>query len=206
MPMKTYDELRTICKRSSRISERVVDNFLISYAAGHQGLEKKMEREFDRYRHVGKKLGKENINMLKSQYLAHKVFRQDGLLGKFMKHPALGRFKGEERDYLDQVANLPWRFCFSVIVEEPATDFFVMEDVFTGKKYLLFSPTVSEIKESNKPSLWFNLIGFNGFCWQSYGPVVYYLSFDVDDIWFYATENCGGAAFTKHLTIDGHEK
>jgi len=186
--MKTYDELRAICKRNSRISERVVDDFLISYAAGHQGLEKKMEREFDRFRHVGKQMGKENINMLKTQYLAHKVFRQEGLLGKFLKHPALDRFKGEERDYLAQALKLPWRFCFSVIVDEPASDFYVMEDVFSGKKYLLFSPGVSDIRDKASPVLWFNLIGFNGFCWQSYGPVVYYLSFEAADIWFYATE------------------
>lgn len=38
------------------------------------------------------------------------------------------------------------------------------------------------------PRLWFNLIGFNGYCWQSYGPVVYYKSFEPDDIWFFATE------------------
>ena len=62
--MKTYAELRTICKRNSRVTERVVDDFLLSYAAGHQGLEKKIEREFDRFRHVGKQMGKENSNML----------------------------------------------------------------------------------------------------------------------------------------------
>ena len=98
--MKTYDELRQICEWTSRISERVVDDYLIAYAAGHRGLEKKMEQQFDRYRHVGKQLGKQVVNMLKSQYLAHKVFRQEGLLAKFLKHPALDRFTGEERDYL----------------------------------------------------------------------------------------------------------
>ena len=44
--MKTFEELGAICERTSRISKRVVDDFLLSYAAGHQGLEKKMEREF----------------------------------------------------------------------------------------------------------------------------------------------------------------
>lgn len=161
---------------------------MISYAAGHQGLEKKMEREFDRFRHVAKELGKENVNMLKSQYLAHKVFREGGLLGKFLKHPALGRFKGEELDFLTQALKLPWRFCFSVIVDEPAADFYTMEDVLTGKRYLLHSPAINGIRDSARPVLWFNLIGFNGFCWQSYGPVVYYQSFEAGDIWFYATE------------------
>ncbi len=186
--MKTYDELRSICKLSSRVSEDVVDDFLINYAAGHQGLEKRMDQQFDRFRHVSKQLGKEAVQMLKSQFLAHKVFKKEGLLGKFLKHPALGRFKGEERDYLEQAAKIPWRFSFSVIVDEPAADFYTMEDVFTGKMIQLYSPTISDIKEISNPTLWFNLIGFNGFCWQSYGPVVYYQSFEVGDIFFYATE------------------
>ncbi len=186
--MKTYEELRIICERNSRISERVVDDFLISYAAGHQGLEKKMEKQFERFSHVGRKMGKEVVNMLKSQYLAHQVFRQEGLLGKFLKHPALGRFKGEEWDYLVQQLKLPWRFCFSVIVDEPAPDFYAMEDVFTGKRYMLYSPGVSTVRVSANPVLWFNLIGFNAYCWQSYGPVVYYNGFEAGDIWFYATE------------------
>jgi hypothetical protein len=36
--------------------------------------------------------------------------------------------------------------------------------------------------------LWFNLIGFNGQCWQSYGPIMPFKSFDHDDIYFFATE------------------
>ncbi len=186
--MKTYDELRNICERNSRISARVIDDFLIGYAAGHRGLEKKMEQQFDRYRHVGKKLGREVVNMLKSQFLAHQVFKQEGLLGKFLKHPALDRFTGEERDFLLQQHKLPWRFCFSRIVDNPAEDFYTMEDVFTGKKYLLFSPGVSSIRRSISPVLWFNLLGFNGFCWQSFGPVAYYKSFEAGDIFFFATE------------------
>jgi hypothetical protein len=186
--VKSYEELRTICQRTSRISARVVDDFLINYAAGHQGLEKTMEKQFARFSHVGIKLGKKIVNMLKSQYLAHQVFRQDGLLGKFLKHPALGRFTGEERDYLFQQHKLAWRFSFSIIVDEPAADFYSMEDVFTGKRYLLYSPGVSDIRNHASPALWFNLLGFNGFCWQSYGPVVYYNGFETGDIWFFATE------------------
>ena len=43
-------------------------------------------------------------------------------------------------------------------------------------------------KDSASPILWFNLIGFNGFCWQSFGTVVYYNGFEKEDIWFFATE------------------
>jgi hypothetical protein len=36
--------------------------------------------------------------------------------------------------------------------------------------------------------LWFNMIAFNGSCWQSYGPIGAYRSFEPDDIFFFATE------------------
>ena len=36
--------------------------------------------------------------------------------------------------------------------------------------------------------LWFNLIAFNGVCWQTFGPLNAYQSFDEDDIFFFATE------------------
>ena len=64
MIVKSYEELRIICKRNSMISERVVDGFLINYAAGHQGLEKKMEKQFDRFSHLHKKMGKEAVSRL----------------------------------------------------------------------------------------------------------------------------------------------
>jgi Domain of unknown function (DUF6930) len=186
--MKNFDELRSICEINSRISKGVVDDYLIQYAAGHRGLEKQMDKQFDRYRHVGKRLGRQNVNMLKSQYLAHRVFKSEGLLERFMKHPALGRFTGAERDYLLQQQEQPWRFCFSVIVDEPEDDFFMMEDVLSGERFLLYSPSAANVRRSYSPRLWFNLIGFNGSCWQTYGPVVHYQSFEPGDIWFFATE------------------
>jgi hypothetical protein len=36
--------------------------------------------------------------------------------------------------------------------------------------------------------LWFNLIGYNGYCYQTFGPVTGFRGFTADDIFFYATE------------------
>jgi hypothetical protein len=64
-----------------------------------------------------------------------------------------------------------------------------MFDVFTGETFLLFSPTMSrEMSDTPMIRLWLNLILFNGMCWQTYGPVVYFHSFDADDIFFFSTE------------------
>jgi len=94
----------------------------------------------------------------------------------------------KERNYLEQQAKQPWRFSFSVIVEQPAEDFFIMKDVFAGDEFLLYSPGVANTLRDQRAILWFNLLGYNGTCWQSYGPIGAYNSFDPDDIFFFATE------------------
>ncbi len=200
--MTDYKKIRKICEYNSRISTRVVDDFLLAYAARHHGLEKKMNVQFDRYRHVISKFKKAHVEMFKSQFIIHRVFREGGLIGKFMRNPALERFKGEERDFLEQQVRVPWRFSFSEIIEEPEKDFFRMRDVFSGDEYLLFSPSTTDLAASSKPLLWFNLIGYNGVCWQSYGPIGAFNSFGPDDIFFYATERKPEIEEPEELSMD----
>jgi hypothetical protein len=129
--MKNYETMRGLCEKNSRISGKVVDGYLISFAAGHHNLEQKMDKQFAVYRHVTRKFEKEWIGIMKSQFIAHRIFRKEGLIGTFLNHPALNLFNREELDYLNQQAKQPWRFSFSVIIKEPERDFFLMEDVFT---------------------------------------------------------------------------
>jgi hypothetical protein len=186
--MKSYNEIRKVCENTSRLSAKIVDEFLVGYVASRHGLEKEMIRQFDPYRHVTKEFEQSWVNMFMSQYLAHRVFRKGGMIGKLLDNPVLGIFTGEERRYLEQQASVPWRFSFSVILDEPEADFFLMEDIFSGEEYLLFSPSTSEFLAAGDPLLWFNLVRFNGMCWQSYGPIGAFNSFRSDDIFFFATE------------------
>ena len=135
------------------MSAKLVDAHLIGYAARHQGLEKKMNQQFARYRHVTGKFDKGTVNMMKDQFIAHQIFKEGGMIGKIMNNPALKRFEGEERDYLEQQAVMPWRFSFSVITGEPEDEFFLMEDIFSKVEYLLFSPGISQLKASGNPFL-----------------------------------------------------
>lgn len=183
-----YESLRLHCERNSRISERVLDDFLLAFTAKHHGLGKKMLRHFATYRDVTSLLEKADVEMLESQFIIHKVFREGGLIEKFLRHPALDYFQGEERDFLIRGLEVPWRFSFAQIKGEPAEDFFLMEDVFSGEEYLLYSPGMTRIKAMNNILLWFNLAGFNGSCWQSYGPIAAYQCFGPGDVFFFATE------------------
>jgi hypothetical protein len=63
-----------------------------------------------------------------------------------------------------------------------------MEDVFSWEPYLLYSPSISKTLSEGPVSLWFNLIGFNGACWQTFGPVISFRGFEPDDIFFFGTE------------------
>jgi hypothetical protein len=103
---------------------------LVGYVASRDGMEKKMNRKFDRYRHVTKEFEKSWVDMLMSQYLVYRVFRKGGMIGKLLDNPVVRRFTGEERKYLEQQASVPWRFIFSVIVDEPEEDFFLREDCY----------------------------------------------------------------------------
>lgn len=186
--MKDFNQIISICKETSRISSKVVDEFLIYYAAERNNMENQMNRKFAAYKHITQKFPKEWVNMFKSQYIAHKIFTKEGLIKNYLNDSVLKRLRRDEVKYLEFQAANPWRFSFSIIKEIPFENFFIMRDVFREDEFLLFSPGVNKILESQRAILWFNMISFNGSCWQSYGPIGAYRSFEPDDIFFFATE------------------
>ena len=183
-----YEKVRQICEADSKLSVKVIDEFLLYYAAAKYHLNRSMTEAFNAYRHITQDFKQEWVNLLKAQYIAHKIFKKGGLVRKLTNHVELNRFNQQEKDFLSKQSQVPWRFCFSKIVDNPAPDFFIMEDVLSGEIFTLFSPNTSETLKSQSAILWFNLIAFNGSCWVTYGPIIAYKSFDVDDIFFFATE------------------
>ena len=186
--MNDFETIRKACDTSSSISKTVIDEFLIYYAAVQYKLDRTMTEAFSAYRHVTNEFEKEWVNRLKAQYLAHQIFKSGGLIRKMLPHAELKKLSPTKMHFLEQHARQPWRFCFSIILENPAKDFFKMEDILTGEQFLLCSPGTSDINKSQATALWFNLISFNGACWQSFGPIGAYKSFEPDDIFFFATE------------------
>jgi len=186
--IKDFKTAKIYCEENSKISANVVDDFLIYYAAERNNLEKDMNQQFATYKHITKDFQSEWVNMLKSQYIAHKIFKKGGLIKTYLNHPALNKLKSDEREYLEFQAENPWKFSFSVIKGNPAENFYIMEDVFREEEFLIYSPSTTVTLKTQPVILWFNMIAFNGSCWQSYGPVGAYRSFEPDDIFFFATE------------------
>ena len=81
--MNNYDSIRVICNQSSAFSRPVIDEFLMHYAARQEGLEKEMDRLLAPFRQVTKTFQPGWIGMIKAQYIAHRIFRKDGLIKKY---------------------------------------------------------------------------------------------------------------------------
>jgi hypothetical protein len=184
---KDYDSIRLICEESSAISSKVIDEFLMNYAATRNKTDKEFDKRLVAFKHIAKELEGPWIPFFKTQYIAHRIFREGGLIEKYLNHSEVKKLGAEELDYLHFQHHHPWRFSYSIINSNPAENFFEMTDVFRGDTFLLYSPGVTRMLDE-RYKLWFNLIGYNGSCWQSFGTIIGYQSFGPDDIFFFATE------------------
>jgi hypothetical protein len=183
-----YDTLRTVCNETTALSRTVIDEFLMYYAAQREGLEKEMDRLLLPFRQVTKNFQPGLLGMIKAQYIGQRIFKKDGLIKKYLNHAAIKALTPAEQDYLKRQSEFPWRYSYSIITDNPAPDFYQMEDVFNLEPYLLYSPSISKTLSEGPVSIWFNLIGFNGACWQTFGPVISFRGFEPDDIFFFGTE------------------
>ncbi|MEP7277208.1 MAG: hypothetical protein ABI813_01075 [Bacteroidota bacterium] len=200
--MPDYNQVRELCKKSSKISTGVIDEFIIYYAAKRDKLDEEFDAKISRFKKAVKEMPSNWTGMVKAQYIGHRIFKQQGLVARYLNQAAIKDLDAEEQNFLRQMAVRPWRFSFSEIKANPANDFYEMEDVFTGETYLLYSPSLSQTLLERPVLLWFNLVGFNGDCWQTYGPVTGFQCFDGDDIFFYATELNGSIDSESDLLKD----
>jgi hypothetical protein len=186
--MPDYNHLLDRCRYVNKISASLIDDFLVYYAARHDKVEREFETRISRFRDIEKEMPSNWKGLIKAQYIGQRIFKEGGLIHKYLNSAAIKARNDEEQEHLRIMAAYPWRFSFSEIRASPAPDFYEMEDVFTGDIFLLYSPSITRTLSEQSVLLWFNLIGYNGSCWQTYGPVISFQSFSSDDIFFYATE------------------
>lgn len=186
--MKKFNKIRERCNEDSRLLETTVDEFLLYYAGERFKLAPQFDKKVARFRHVTRDLEYSWINMFKSQYIGSEIFKEGGLINKVINHSALNHLSEDEKCFLKEQIEHPWRFSFSRIIDNPAVDFYQMEDVMSGEVNLFYSPSITSILGSNQVRLWFTLSNFNGMCRQCYGPVMHFSGFEKEDIEFYATE------------------
>lgn len=186
--MRNYESIKQTCKNSSKIAATVVDEFIMYYAADKDKLHNIILGQVKKYKEITQKIGQETTNKLIAQYIVHKVFKENGLIKKYLNHSAVKNLITTEYAFLEEQSKSAWKYRFSVITSNPAPDFYEMYDVFREEEFLLYSPGTTLTFETQSPILWFNLTAFNGDCWANFGPITGYNGFNEDDIFFFATE------------------
>jgi hypothetical protein len=65
-----------------------------------------------------------------------------------------------------------------------------MKDAISGETFLLYSPGIfqTNTEAGDVIKFWFLLIGFNGECWQTFGPLVYFRGIQPFDLFFFAKQ------------------
>lgn len=188
MNPESFEEMRGLCNEHSELSRIVIDDFLMYYAADKENLEPFMQKEFKKYSKITQTLNPKFINLFKAEYIVSRIFLKNGLLKKLLNHSAVKRLPKNEYEFLEFFLEHPWKFSFSIMIDNPAEDFYTMKDVFTGEEFLLYSKGTTATLSEKNVSIWFNLIAFNGKCWQSFGNIVYFVSMDDNDLFYFATE------------------
>lgn len=183
-----YTELKAHCQRISAISKTVVDEFLMYYAVEKERLQPLMEKHLHRYKNTVSEIDPANIRFLQAEFICHRIFRKSGYIHKYLQLPVVKNLGKPAQDFLLQQSMHPWKYTFAFIAAQPAPDFFEMEDGFTGEKFLLYSPGMQASLSDYHPRLWLLLVAFNGQCWQSYGLIIPFKSYTIDDLFFFATE------------------
>lgn len=186
--MSNFEQLEKQSRDTRQLIHSVIDNFLIGYADRNDNMSRKAKKAMAKYRHIRSEMPDIWYNMSWVQLIAHDIFKQDGLIKSYIHHSGLNHLTLKEKAFLEYQKNHPWRWSYSEITGRPYRDFFEMKDVFTGDSYLLQSPALSDIVESLPTKLCFNLILYDGSCWQAYGPVGSYAGFEPEDIHFFASQ------------------
>ncbi len=184
-----YEKIAEHCLRHKKISDKVLDQFLMPFIARKEGMDRKMNAYTLKYLHIIRKMPKEFFPMAMGEYIMGKTLTPDGLIHKYLNNIQLRSLEKTEREFLEFQADNPWRYCFARIAERKAKNFFILRDAFYEDEFLLFSPGVEAFwTQGRKQDLYFLLTGFNGLCFHTYGNILPFRSFDPDDIYFYGTE------------------
>lgn len=182
-----FKGLLGICEKNSRESEDVLD-WMMYYAGEREGLQRKFDLFAKKYPQIFRVIPEPNYGRFISQYIIHEVFKEGGLLKKYLNHSNVRSLPPAKYNYLENQINKDWSYCFFVILDNPEVDFYEVESVFSQQRFLIFSPGMTRTIQDQPVIMFSGLISSNGHCYQSFGPLLGFCSIDPDDIFYYATE------------------
>jgi hypothetical protein len=123
MNMTDYNKIRQFCQQESELTVDVLDNFLVYYAGEKEKLPQEFISLLHRFRHAIGGMPSGWIPAITTQFIAHRLFKSDGLIKKYLNHVAVKNLDPEQYTFLQLLSDTPWRFSFSEIRANPSPDF-----------------------------------------------------------------------------------
>lgn len=187
--MKNYNKIEQTCRQQSDLSKTFIDDFLIYYCDEREGLSEHFVKKLAQFRSIVLALPENWPAWAMSQYVAFRLFRKNGFAQQYINHAAILSRNSDEKELLSYQIAHPWRYTFCSVKNSPTRNFFEMVDVLTNEEFLLYSPGLEDnLKQQGPMQMFFYLIGFNGECWQTYGPHAYFRGLIPSDLLFYAKQ------------------
>jgi hypothetical protein len=106
--MTDFTKIKEQCDLNTSMSATVIDNFLLHYAAAKDDLSREFDYKIATYKHVTQQAETSWVNMMKSQYIIHRVFKADGLLRKYLNHAEIKRRPSAQQEFLKQQLSTPY--------------------------------------------------------------------------------------------------
>lgn len=105
--MYNFQEIRNHCLQDEAISREVLNDFLPYYAAGMDKLDKVFDRKVKNHKKAVAALPQSTINLMKSQFIIHKVFKSEGLIHKYLNHSHIKDLPKEQYLLLERHSKFP---------------------------------------------------------------------------------------------------
>lgn len=185
--MIDYQRLREISEEDTLNQTEALDDFLIRFVATGTKFHREWETCRAPYQPLISGMQRQLADSFHCQFIVQRIFRENGYVHEMLHDGTINDFEPPQQAYLRQHAPSPWYFRFCMITGNPEPDFYQMRDVFTGFEFLLFSQWVTKELASGHVRLWFTLVTNNGFCFQTYGPILKFKQFDPEKIFHFAT-------------------
>lgn len=197
--MHNFTKLLYTCEKSSGLMRTTIDQTLLPIAMEDRRFHSTfVERIKTEYPSFAEEMPGNWRNALGEQYAVAQLFGSKGLVKDYLEHRRVKQLSARERGFLTEQLQAPWEFVFMRSVDDLGNDFFEMKDLISEETFLLYSPGVSRYEAETSMSMYFALRNYNGLCYQTYGPILYFRGLPIFDVLFFASQLDG--------TIDDYDK
>jgi hypothetical protein len=175
------------CQRTSRLLKSL-DSIIMPWVVSQEWALGAFFRLMKRKRDIAERFPADWRTQTTAQVSAGQLFGHPARVRRLLR-ALRAQLSEEQAELLEEFVEAPWYYCPFAVQENPAPDFFIIQDAGTGGERLLYSPAVRETSRTGV-RLFLSLMFENGLCLQTYGPLHYYRGYQPFDLHYFARQLC----------------